>query len=184
MDIQELELPGLLLITPARQGDERGFFSETFRHDRFEAVAGPVRFVQDNHSLSMARGTVRGLHFQSPPMAQGKLVRVTRGVVLDVAVDVRPGSVTFGRHVSIELSAANWQQLWIPPGFLHGFCTLTDEVEFLYKVTAFYSAEHDGAVAFNDPDLGIRWPFPEDGLTLSAKDRAAPRLRDIGTAFL
>lgn len=183
MDIRELELEGVLLITPKRHGDERGFFSEVFRKDHFEAKAGPVNFVQDNHSRSAAKGTLRGLHFQSPPAAQGKLVRVTRGAVVDVAVDIRHGSPTFGKHVAVELSAENWQQLWVPPGFLHGFCTLTDDVEFLYKVTAYYSPECDGGVAFNDPDLGIKWPFADDQLTLSAKDRAAPRLRDLPKIF-
>lgn len=183
MDVRELELAGVLLITPARHGDLRGFFSEVFRQDKFEAAAGPVNFVQDNHSRSAAKGTLRGLHYQSPPAAQGKLVRVTRGAALDVAVDIRHGSPTFGKHLAVELSADNWQQLWIPPGFLHGFCTLTDDVEFLYKVTAYYSPENDCAVAFDDPDIGIRWPFPEDQMTLSAKDRAAPRLRDLTRIF-
>lgn len=183
MIIQELDIPGLLLLKPQRHGDDRGFFSEVFRKDRFEAAAGPVSFVQDNHSRSATKGTLRGLHYQSPPAAQGKLVRVTSGAVLDVAVDIRQGSPTYGRHVAVELSAENWSQLWVPPGFLHGFCTLTDDVEFLYKVTAYYSPQHDGSVAFNDPDLGILWPFPESQLTLSAKDRAAPRLRDLPPIF-
>lgn len=183
MDIRQLEIEGVLLITPARHGDERGFFSEVFRMDKFEAAAGPVTFVQDNHSRSAAKGTLRGLHYQSPPAAQGKLVRVTRGAVIDVAVDIRHGSPTFGKHVAVELSAENWQQLWVPPGFLHGFCTLTDDVEFLYKVTSYYSPANDGAVVFNDPDIGIKWPFPDDQLTLSAKDKAAPRLRDLPKIF-
>lgn len=183
MDIRPLELEGVLLITPSRHGDERGFFSEVFRKDKFEAVAGPVNFVQDNHSRSSVRGTLRGLHFQSNPAAQGKLVRVARGAVVDVAVDIRKASPTYGKHVMVELSAENWQQLWVPPGFLHGFCTLTDDVEFLYKVTSYYSPECDGAVVFNDPDIGIKWPFPEDQLTLSAKDKAAKRLRDLPSIF-
>lgn len=183
MDIRALDIEGLFLITPRRHGDDRGFFSEVFRQDHLEAAVGPVRFVQDNHSRSSHKGTLRGLHFQSAPKAQGKLVRVTRGAVLDVAVDARPGSSTFGKHVAVELSAENWQQLWIPPGFLHGFCTLTEDVEFLYKVTDYYSAAHDGAVAHDDPDLAIRWPFPADARTLSPKDRAAKRLRDLGPLF-
>jgi dTDP-4-dehydrorhamnose 3,5-epimerase len=183
LDISPLPLDGLLLITPRRMGDVRGFFSEVFRKDLFEAAAGPVDFVQDNHSFSAHQGTLRGLHYQAPPAAQGKLVRVSRGAVLDVAVDIRKASPTYSRHVAIELSAENWRQLWIPPGFLHGFCTLTGDVEFLYKVTRAYSAAEDGAVLFNDPDLGIAWPFPEEALTLSARDRAAPRLRDLPALF-
>lgn len=183
MDIQPLAIAGPLLMTLRRHGDARGFFSEVFRKDMFEAAAGPVDFVQDNHSRSAAKGTLRGLHYQAPPRAQGKLVRVTRGAVLDVAVDIRRSSPNYGQHVTVVLSEDNWQALWVPPGFLHGFCTLTDDVEFLYKVTDYYSPEHDGSVAFNDPDIAIDWPFPEDALTLSAKDKAAPRLRDLPPIF-
>ena len=179
MQVEGFDIDGPLLFTPGRHGDARGFFSEVFRQDAFDAAAGPHAFVQDNCSVSRARGVLRGLHFQRAPFAQGKLVRVGRGAVLDVAVDAREGSPTYGRHVAVELSAENWRQLWVPPGFLHGFCTLTDEVEFLYKVTAPSSAANDGAAAFDDPDLGIAWPFPREALTLSDKDRAAPRLRDV-----
>jgi dTDP-4-dehydrorhamnose 3,5-epimerase len=126
---------------------------------------------------------VRGLHYQSPPAAQGKLVRVTRGAVYDVLVDVRRASSTYGRHVGVELSADNWRQLWAPPGFLHGFCTLTDDVEFLYKVTSYYSPEHDGAVAFDDPVLGIDWPLDGAQALISEKDRAAPRFADMPVVF-
>ncbi len=183
MQVDTFDIEGPLLLTPPRHGDARGFFSEVFRQDAFEGAAGPVRFVQDNHSVSAARGVLRGLHFQRPPFAQGKLVRVARGAVLDVAVDAREGSPTYGRHLTVELSADNWRQLWVPPGFLHGFCTLTEETEFLYKVTAFYSAPHDAAAAFDDPDIGVRWPFPREALTLSDRDRAAPRLRDLAPIF-
>lgn len=183
MDVDTFDIEGPLLLTPKRHGDARGFFSEVFRQDAFDAAAGPHAFVQDNHSVSSLKGVLRGLHFQRPPFVQGKLVRVTRGAVLDVVVDAREGSPTYGRHAAAELSADNWRQLWAPPGFLHGFCTLTDEVEFLYKVTGFYSAPHDGAVAFDDPDLGVEWPFPREALTLSAKDQAAPRLKDIPAPF-
>lgn len=179
MQVQRFEIDGPVLFTPVRRGDARGFFSEVFRQDIFERHCGAASFVQDNHSRSEQRGTLRGLHFQSPPMQQGKLVRVTRGAAFDVAVDARAGSPTYGRHISVTLSDENWQQLWVPPGFLHGFCTLCDNVEFLYKVTAFYSPEHDGAVAWDDPDIGIDWPFPGENLTLSARDRQAPRLRDL-----
>jgi dTDP-4-dehydrorhamnose 3,5-epimerase len=143
------------------------------------AAAGPVLFVQDNHSRSAQRHTLRGLHFQRPPRAQGKLVRVGRGAVLDVAVDVRHGSPHYGRHVVAELSDANGHQLWVPPGFLHGFVTLTDETDVLYKVTEYYSPDHDGAVRWNDPDIGIAWPADLSDPVLSAKDAAAPRLRDL-----
>lgn len=183
MLVETTILPGVLIITPKKHGDHRGFFSEVFRSDVFEAQAGPIRFVQDNHSRSAARGTLRGLHFQKPPRGQGKLVRVTRGAVLDVAVDIRQGSPTYGRHVAVELSEANWRQLWVPEGFLHGFCTLVDDTEVLYKVTDHYSPEHDAGVLWNDPDLGVAWPELEGGPVLSEKDRTAPRLRDIGPIF-
>lgn len=183
MKVETLPLAGLLLIEPARIGDARGFFSETFRVDRFEEAAGPVRFVQDNHSLSAGRGTIRGLHYQRAPRAQGKLVRVTRGAVLDVAVDIRSGSPTFGRHVALELSAENWRQLWIPAGFLHGFCALCDDVEVMYKVDDYYSREHDAGVRWDDPDIGIAWPVSADEAQLSDKDRVLPLLREIGPQF-
>ena len=179
MKIEHLDLDGVLLITPRRIGDERGFFSETFRADAFEAVAGPVRFVQDNHSRSARRGTIRGLHYQSAPRGQGKLVRVLRGAILDVAVDARKGSPTFGQHVAVELSAENWQQLFIPEGFLHGFCTLTDDVDVAYKVTDHYSPAHDGGVRWNDPTIGIVWPVREEDAMVSDKDRTAPSFEEI-----
>lgn len=179
MKITPLSIPGLLLIEPTRIGDARGFFSETFRADLFEAAAGPVRFVQDNHSLSAARDTIRGLHFQKEPRAQGKLVRVIRGAILDVAVDIRKGSPTHGRHEAVELSGDNWRQLWIPAGFLHGFRTLVDNTEVAYKVTDYYSPEHDASVRWNDPDIGIDWGTTSADAQLSDKDRTAPLLRDI-----
>lgn len=183
MEIRTFDIAGPLLIVPKRHGDARGFFSEVFRRDVFEAHAGPVALVQDNHSFSALRGTLRGLHFQAPPFAQGKLVRVTRGAVLDVAVDIRRASPTFGRHIAVELTEDNWQQLWVPPGFLHGFCTLVDNTEFLYKVSSYYSAEHDGCVAWNDPEIGIKWPFAESELTLSDKDRRARTLNELPVIF-
>ena len=164
-------------------GMHEGFFSEVFRQDALEAAAGPVTFVQDNHSRSSRRGVIRGLHYQAPPFAQGKLVRVTRGAVYDVAVDVRRGSSTYGRHIGVELSEQTWGQLWVPPGFLHGFCTLTDEVEFLYKVTAYYSAEHDRVVAFDDPAIGVDWPLEGAEPLVSDKDRHAPPLADLPALF-
>ena len=182
MRIEELDIPGLLLIEPSKIGDARGFFSETFRVDKFEAIAGPVRFVQDNQSLSARAGTVRGLHYQRAPRGQAKLVRVTRGAILDVAVDIRDGSPTYGRHIAVELSEQNWRQLFIPEGFLHGFCTLTENVEVIYKVSDYYSAEHDAGVRWNDPALGIKWPFPESATAVSDKDRNAPFFAEIASA--
>ena len=183
MQIDAFPIAGPLLLTPTRHGDARGFFSEVFRQDAFETAAGPTAFVQDNHSRSERTGVIRGLHYQSPPFAQGKLVRVTRGAVYDVAVDARRGSPTYGRHVGVELSDGNWRQLWVPPGFLHGFCTLSDEVEFLYKVTRYYSAPHDGAVAFDDPELAIDWPLGGRAPLVSDKDRRAPRFADMPPVF-
>lgn len=179
MRITMLEIDGLLLVEPVKHGDARGFFSETFRADLFEAAAGPVRFVQDNHSLSARKGTIRGLHYQKAPRAQGKLVRALRGAILDVAVDARPESPTFGRHVAVELSQENWRQLFVPAGFLHGFCTLTDDVEVFYKTTDFYSAPHDAAVRWNDPTLAVDWPFTQAQAVVSDKDKAAPFFVDV-----
>jgi dTDP-4-dehydrorhamnose 3,5-epimerase len=183
VDVQTFDIPDLLLLTPKRHGDDRGFFSEVWRDDVFRRHAGDFSIVQDNHSVSAAAGTLRGLHFQRPPMAQGKLVRVTRGAVLDVAVDIRRGSPTFGRHAAVTLSAANWSQLWVPPGFLHGFLTLEPDTEVHYKVTSYYSPADDGGVMHDDPDLGIAWPVPAAERTLSAKDLALPRLRDLPPFF-
>lgn len=183
MDIQTFNIQGPLLFVSKRFGDDRGFFAEVFRQDIFDQAAGPRQFVQDNHSTSRVRGTLRGLHYQRPPMAQGKLVRVTRGAALDVIVDARISSPTFGEHVAVELSEDRGEVFWVPEGFLHGFCTLTDHVDFLYKVTAFYSQAHDGAIRWNDPDLSIKWPFDEAAMTLSPKDRTAPAFRDLGPVF-
>ena len=178
-EINGFDIAGLKLIRPRKFGDERGFFSEVFRAEWLPDTV----FVQDNHSLSETRGTVRGLHYQKNPRAQGKLIRVIAGAILDVAVDIRWGSPTYGRHVAVELSAANWSQLWVPAGFLHGFCTLTDATQVVYKVTDYYSPEHDAAVAWDDPDIGVSWPVSAAAVTLSAKDQAAPRLAEIGHPF-
>jgi dTDP-4-dehydrorhamnose 3,5-epimerase len=174
-----LAIPDVVLIEPKRIGDARGSFSETFRQDRFTAEIGPVTFVQDNQSRSALKGTIRGLHFQREPRAQGKLVRAIRGAALDVAVDIRAGSPSFGRFEAVELSAENGHQLWMPPGFLHGFCTLSDDVELAYKVTDYYSPEHDAGVRWDDPDIGIPWPVDANAVVLSDKDRKAPLLRDL-----
>jgi len=171
------------LIEPIRFGDARGFFSQTWSRKEFRAAGLDLDFVQDNHSLSAQAGTLRGLHFQSPPFAQDKLVRVTRGRILDVAVDIRRGSPTYGRHVAVELSAQNWLQLLIPAGFAHGFCTLEPDTEVLYKVSADYAPQHDFGIAFDDPDLNIVWPFDKGDMILSDKDRRHPGLRDLPVFF-
>jgi dTDP-4-dehydrorhamnose 3,5-epimerase len=179
MKIETTALDGVLLFTPRVHGDARGFFLESFNERAFDAAVGaPVRFVQDNHSRS-ARGVLRGLHFQRAPHAQGKLVRVVRGAVFDVAVDIRPGSATFGRWVGAELSADNHRQMWIPPGLAHGFLVLSDDADFLYKTTDYYAPAAEGAVRWDDPDLAIDWPLGGQAPVLSPKDAVAPRLRDL-----
>jgi dTDP-4-dehydrorhamnose 3,5-epimerase len=180
--ITPLALDGCLLIEPGRFADLRGFFSEVFREEWFANTTPPVRFVQDNHSSSRRKGTVRGLHFQRPPRAQAKLIRVTRGAILDVAVDMRDGSSTYGQHITFQLSAENGRQIYMPAGFLHGFCTLEDDTEVTYKVSDTYSASHDGSVRWNDPTLGIQWPVDGNAI-LSDKDRIAPLLSDLGDLF-
>jgi dTDP-4-dehydrorhamnose 3,5-epimerase len=183
MTVRATEIPDVLIITPARHGDARGFLSETYNKQRFAAHGIGIDFVQDNHSFSAAQGTVRGLHFQTPPFAQAKLVRVLRGAIYDVAVDLRASSPTFGRSVGVVLSAEDWNQLLIPVGFAHGFCTLTPDTDILYKVSQHYSPEHDKGVLWNDPDLGIDWPVEEDAAILSEKDRRLPRLRELPSYF-
>lgn len=174
MKVTPLEIPDVLLLEPKVFGDERGFFMEMFHAARYAAVGISGPFVQDNYSRS-AKGTLRGLHFQEP-RAQGKLVQVLAGAVYDVAVDVRRGSPTFGKWVGVELSADNRRQLWIPPGFAHGFCVVSDSADFHYKCTSLYAPETERSVAWNDPDLAIAWPVSEP--LLSPKDAQAPRLRD------
>ena len=171
------------LVIPKRFVDDRGFFSETYNRQDLAAFGLDVEFVQDNHSLSRRKGTLRGLHFQCPPHAQGKLVRVPRGAVLDVAVDIRRGSPTFGKHVAVELSAENWRQLYIPEGYAHAFVTLMDDTEVQYKVTDFYSAEHDAGLKWDDPVLGIDWKFDAADITLSAKDAQHPSLAELPSYF-
>jgi len=183
MKIEDAGLPGLKLLTPKRIDDGRGFFSETYRHDALAEHGIDIAFVQDNHSLSLVAGVVRGLHFQSAPCAQAKLVRVVRGAILDVAVDIRRGSPTYGRHVAIELSAENWQQLFVPVGFAHGFCTLSEQTEVIYKVSEYYSAMDDRGLLWNDPALGIYWPVTADKAVLSERDRKHPTLADLASPF-
>ena len=183
MQIERTSLPDVAIVTPKRFGDDRGFFSEVFNARTFAAEFGAMTFVQDNHSWSSAAGVIRGLHFQTEPHAQGKLVRVARGRVLDVAVDIRRSSPTFGQHVAVELSAENWRQLWVPPGFAHGFCTLEPNCEVLYKVTNFYASTNDFGLAFDDPALGIAWPVDPGKAVLSDKDKKHPRLSDLTHVF-
>ncbi len=178
---ERLAIPEVILITPPRFGDERGFFSETWNAARYAEAGIPAGFVQDNQSLSATVGTLRGLHCQIAPSVQGKLVRVVRGAIWDVAVDIRVGSPSYGRHVGAELTAANWAQLWIPGGFLHGFCTLAPDTEVIYKVTADYDRAAERGVAWDDPDLAVPWPVT--AAVISEKDRKLPRLADCDPWF-
>jgi len=179
MGFHTTAIDGVLIFEPKAFGDARGFFMESFNQRAFnQAVGHEVQFVQDNHSRS-AKGVLRGLHFQKAPHAQGKLVRVAAGAVYDVAVDIRPGSPTYGRWVGAELSASNHRQLWIPPGLAHGFLVLTDSADFLYKTTDYYAPQAEGAVRWDDPDLAITWPDVGMPPQLSAKDAAAPWLREL-----
>jgi dTDP-4-dehydrorhamnose 3,5-epimerase len=176
------KLPEVLIFEPKVFGDERGFFLESYNRKRFKELTGvEADFVQDNHSRS-AKGVLRGLHFQLDPHAQGKLVRVTAGKVFDVAADVRRSSPRFGQWVGVELSAENHRQLWIPPGFAHGFLVLSDSADFLYKASSYYAPQHERAVRWNDPQVGVEWPLPADATPLvSGKDAAAPLLKDAET---
>jgi dTDP-4-dehydrorhamnose 3,5-epimerase len=178
MVVEETELPGVLILTPKRHGDARGFFVESYNKRTLAAAGLAADFVQDNHSCSVQPGTVRGLHFQIAPSAQGKLVRVLRGRILDVAVDLRRGSATYGRHVGVELSAENGRQLWVPAGLAHGFCTTEPNTEVFYKVTEHYAPETERGLLWNDPELAIAWPVAADAAILSDKDRVLPRLAD------
>lgn len=183
MDVVSLDIPDVKIIRPKKFGDHRGFFSETYNKKTFEAAGLQYDFVQDNQSLSAEVGTIRGLHFQLPPFAQDKLVRVVRGAILDVAVDIRKDSPTFGRHVSAVISAAEWNQILVPIGFAHGFCTLEPDTEVIYKVTNYYSAEHDRGLLWNDPELGIDWPVSADKARLSDKDHKHPTFAQLGDWF-
>lgn len=181
MQIETTPLPGVVILSPARFGDARGFFSESWSRKRLADAGIDIDFVQDNHSVSAKAGTVRGLHFQSPPHAQAKLVRCGRGALYDVAVDIRRGAPTYGQWVGAELSAENGRQLLIPAGFLHGFVTRTDDTEIIYKCSDYYAPDCDGAVAWDS--VGIDWGLTGDPV-LSAKDAAAPRLTDFATPFV
>ena len=171
------------LIKTRRFGDDRGWFSETYNARSFKSAGIDAAFVQDNHSLSGPVGTLRGLHFQRAPHAQGKLVRCVRGRIFDVVVDLRAGSPTYGKSVSVELTAAGGEQLWVPVGFAHGFATLEPDCEVIYKVTDFYAPDCEGGIRWDDPDIGIAWPLPEGGPSLSPKDVVLPYLADIKSPF-
>ncbi|WP_136660994.1 dTDP-4-dehydrorhamnose 3,5-epimerase [Nitratireductor sp. XY-223] len=181
MEMRELGLGGVLEIRPDRHGDSRGFFSETYNRSRLENSGIRLEFVQDNFSYSRHKGVLRGLHYQLPPAAQDKLVRVSRGSILDVAVDIRRNSPSFGASVSLVVSADAWNQIFIPKGFAHGFLTLEDDTEVVYKVTDYYSPQHDRAIRFDDPDINIEWPVARADIVMSDKDRAAPLLADAET---
>ena len=183
MEIRATALPDVKILTPRRFGDARGYFCETWNAPRLAAGGLDLAFVQDNESLSAQAGTLRGLHYQAPPFAQAKLVRVAKGAILDVAVDARRGSPTYGRWVAEEISAANGAQILVPRGFLHGFVTLTDDTLVIYKVDSVYDAASDGAVIWNDADIGIEWGVAAGDVILSDKDRRAPAFRDWISPF-
>ena len=183
MQIDKTALPGVLILTPRRHGDSRGFFCESWNKARMAEHGLEYDFVQDNHSLSATQGTVRGLHFQSPPHAQDKLVRCGRGRLFDVAVDIRKGSPTYGQWVGEELSFENGKQLLVPAGFLHGFVTREPDTEIVYKCSDYYAPDCDGAVRFDDPDIGIDWALDGVEPLLSDKDATAPLLADFDSPF-
>jgi dTDP-4-dehydrorhamnose 3,5-epimerase len=183
MEVRQLTIGGPLLITPKRFVDARGFVSETYSALQLKPWIGSPEFVQDNHAFSAAVGTIRGLHFQIPPHAQGKLIRVLRGRIYDVAVDIRRDSLTYGQHVGVELSAESGTQLWIPPGFAHGVCSLEPDTEMLYKLTSLYNRDYERGIAWNDPALGIQWPIGGTEPVLSQKDRELPPLAGLPDYF-
>lgn len=182
MEVITTSLDGVVIIKPRLFEDERGYFFESFSQRDFETMVRPIHFVQDNESKS-SYGVLRGLHFQKPPFAQSKLVRVIKGAVLDVAVDIRKGSPTFGQHVAVELTGDNHLQFFIPRGFAHGFSVLSDEVIFQYKCDNFYAPQSEGALAWDDPDLAIDWEIPTEKVILSEKDKHHPRLKDADWLF-
>ena len=184
MDIQATSIPEVKIIAPKKFGDARGFFSETYNQRAFHEAGITDVWVQDNHSMSGPRGTVRGLHYQIAPTEQAKLVRVVKGAILDVAVDIRKGSPTYGKHVACEISAEKWNQIYVPVGFAHGFCTLTPDAEVLYKVTALYSKPNDFGLLWNDPALGIDLPVTAGAALLSDKDKVQPTLAELPPHFV
>jgi dTDP-4-dehydrorhamnose 3,5-epimerase len=183
MQVEPLAIADVKLLRPRVFRDERGHFIETWNARTFAELGIPALFVQDNLAYSKSRGTVRGLHYQLPPNAQGKLVRVARGAILDVAVDMRKGSPSFGRHVSATLTAHGGEQIWVPTGFAHGYCTLEPDTEVIYKVTDFYAPGRDQGILWNDPALGIAWPVDAAAAILSDKDRILPHFATVDTPF-
>lgn len=183
MIFKDLQIPDLKLFTPKKFYDERGFFSETYNRSLFEQNGSKIQFVQDNHSLSLEKWTIRGFHYQIPPYAQDKLVRVISGAILDIAIDIRKGSPTFGKHVEVELNASSWNQFLVPIGFAHGFVTLKKNTEVLYKVSNFYSPNHDRGINWQDQSLDIQWPMKIDEALVSEKDKKLPRLHEIVSPF-
>jgi dTDP-4-dehydrorhamnose 3,5-epimerase len=183
MQLIETDIPAVKILAPKKYGDHRGFFSETYSRKALRDLGIDLEFVQDNQSLSAEKGTVRGLHYQLAPMAQDKLIRVTRGAILDIAVDIRRGSPTFGKHVSAVIGAENWRQILVPVGFAHGFVTLEPATEVLYKVTNYYSPNDERGIRWNDPKLGIDWGVSEAAAVLSEKDRKYPMLADATDLF-
>jgi len=183
MQIERLGIEGVLALTPVKHSDRRGSFSEVYRREILAGEGIDADFVQENHVHSVARGVLRGLHFQIPPRAQGKLVRCTRGTILDVVLDIRSGSPTFGRHAAVELSEANRTQLWVPPGLAHGYVTLEPNCEVIYKVTEYWAPNSERGIAWDDPAIAIDWRIPKDELTLADKDRTNPRLCELETVF-
>jgi dTDP-4-dehydrorhamnose 3,5-epimerase len=184
LNVWALSIPDVKVVEPAKFGDARGFFSETYHKLAFAEAGIDMEFVQDHHAFSAAQNTIRGLHFQTPPHAQDKLVRVVRGAILDVAVDLRIGSPTYGHHVSAVISAENWKQILIPVGFAHGLRTLEPDTEVIYKVSAYYAPEHDKGLLWNDAVLGIDWGVADRNVHLSEKDLNQPRLRDLPEFFV
>jgi dTDP-4-dehydrorhamnose 3,5-epimerase len=183
MELIPTEIPDVKILVPKKHGDHRGFFSETYSRKVLEQLGIRGDFVQDNHSMSAQKGVLRGLHYQLPPMAQDKLIRVTRGAILDVAVDIRRNSPSFGKHVAAIISSENWRQIFVPSGFAHGFVTLELNTEVLYKVTNYYSPSHERGIRWNDPALGIAWGIEESAAVLSAKDRQYPILAQATDLF-
>ena len=183
MQVEKQSITDVKVLIPKKHGDARGFFSETYSRQSFSVAGIEIDFVQDNHVFSAEKGTVRGLHFQIPPFAQDKLVRVVRGSVFDIAVDLRRGSPTYGQHVSAVISAEAWNQILVPIGFAHGLMTLETDTEVIYKVSNYYSAEHDKGLLWNDPALGIEWPVAEGEAIISDKDKVQPRLAELPAYF-
>jgi dTDP-4-dehydrorhamnose 3,5-epimerase len=183
MQIERFDIPDIFAMVPPKRADHRGFFSETYRREALAAEGLNQSFVQENHVYSAERGVLRGLHFQVPPQAQGKLVRCVRGAILDVGVDIRKASPCYGRHIAVELSAANWKQLWLPPGFAHGYVTLEPDCEVIYKVTDYWAPDCERGIAWDDPALGIDWRISAADAILTDKDRSHPALAEVEPSF-